>query len=390
MLLTQTTEARRSARAWVGASLGTMVSVFPSFLTGALGVQLRAEVGLTITEIGIAMGSFFGVAAILSAPMGRMAQWMGPRAALRSGLTTTAVVMVLLASFADSGGDFWLLLGVAGAANSLTQPSANLLLASEITPARMGMALAVKQSGMPMAALLGGAAVPALALTLGWQSAYLAGAVAAVLASPIAPGAELAAGARPTRQSIAPDLPLWLLGLYSVVGLLGAANATAMVAFLTSAAEASGVGESSAGLLLSFGSAAGICSRLYQGHDADRNKILPIRRLAWLYGLGAVGVAGFIFDTPLTYAIAAVPAFGFGWAWPGLFNLSVIRRNPSAPASATGISQIGVFVGAGSGPVVGGIVVDQLGYQALWISGATLLLLGAGVAMYLRTALRHL
>jgi len=90
-------------------------------------------------------------------------------------------------------------------------------------------------------------------------------------------------------------------------------------------------------------------------------------------------------DVPLTYLLAPIPAFAFGWSWPGLFNLSVVRNNPSAPAAATGISQIGVFVGAALGPAVGGVIIDNGSYRLLWLFGASTLSAGSVLAVYLRS-----
>jgi predicted MFS family arabinose efflux permease len=140
-----------------------------------------------------------------------------------------------------------------------------------------------------------------------------------------------------------------------------------------------------AGWLLSVGSGTGILSRLYHGWMVDARGVLPIQRLIWLLGIGSVGVFVMAIDEPITYFLAVIPAFAAGWAWPGLFNLSVIRNNPSAPASATGISQIGIFVGAGFGPVIGGLLVDWGGYRPLWVMCAVLLAIGSVLAMYLRS-----
>ncbi|MFT4658356.1 MAG: putative MFS family arabinose efflux permease [Ilumatobacter sp.] len=93
-------------------------------------------------------------------------------------------------------------------------------------------------------------------------------------------------------------------------------------------------------------------------------------------------------DVPATYLLAPIPAFAFGWSWPGLFNLSVIRNNPSAPAAATGISQVGVFIGAALGPALGGLIIDNGSYRLLWLFGASTLLTGSLMAMYLRTRIR--
>lgn len=384
-------------------AFGTMCSALPVFLTGALGVQLRDDVGLSATQIGLAMGSSFVVAATLSAPMGRLAQRLGPRRGFRCGLATTGLAMLLLAVGAREFWHFCAILGIAGSANSLNQPSANLLLATHVSAERLGFALATKQSGMPAAALLGGAAVPAVALTLGWQWAFGFGAVFAAMAlllqprdrrpdaggrvlgdvEPAAPGS---ASSVPTRPL--PDLGLGLLLLYALVGLLGATSAGAMVGFITSGAEASGLGAGVSGLVLSLGSLVGIISRIAQGVQVDRRGVLPIQRLVWLFGLGGLGVLLLGVDQPVTYLLAPIPAFAFGWAWPGLFNLSVIRNNPSAPAAATGISQVGVFAGAAIGPIAGGLIIDNSSYRVLWAAASSTLLVGAFIAMYLRSRIK--
>ena len=139
------------------------------------------------------------------------------------------------------------------------------------------------------------------------------------------------------------------------------------------------------GLVLSLGSGVGVVSRLVQGWQVDHRGVLPIQRLVWLFALGGLGVLLLAIDVPATYLVAPIPAFAFGWAWPGLFNLSVVRNNPSAPASATGISQVGVFAGAALGPALGGIVIDAAGYRTLWLFAASTLLTGSVIAVYLRT-----
>jgi MFS family permease len=377
-------------------AIGTLSSAFPIFLTGALAVQLRDEIGLTATHVGLAMGSSFGVAAVLSAPMGRFAERLGPSRGFRVGLTTSALAMLAVALLARNVWQFCLFLGLAGAGNALNQPSANLMLTTHVDGERLGFALAAKQSGMPTAALLGGVAVPAIALTVGWQWAYVAGAVMAVgvmLGFPPDSGSRsdhnASANTTGDRRSARPDLGMPLLLLYAMVGLLGATSAGTMVGFITSGAEASGLGPGAAGLVLSLGSLVGITSRLFQGWQVDRWGVLPIQRLVWLYGLGGLGMLVLAIDVPITYVLAPIPAFAFGWAWPGLFNLSVIRNNPSAPAAATGISQVGVFIGAALGPALGGVIIDNGSYRLLWLFGASTLLLGSMLATVLRRHIRR-
>src|SRR5205823_1137887 len=65
----------------------------------------------------------------------------------------------------------------------------NLTLARSVPAHRLGLSFGVKQAAIPLATLLAGAAVPAVALTVGWRWAYVIAAGLAVLALVGAPRA---------------------------------------------------------------------------------------------------------------------------------------------------------------------------------------------------------
>ncbi|HEU5083282.1 MAG TPA: MFS transporter [Acidimicrobiales bacterium] len=353
---------RRLQVAAVGVAL---MGALPAFMTGALAVQIGRDIELGPTRLGVATGAFFGAAAMTSALMGRLAERVGPGRAMRSAAIASAVLQLSLA-LSPAYSALLAALLVAGPANSLAQVGANLLLAKAIRPERQGWALAVKQAGMPGATLLGGLAVPALAVTVGWRWAFAAGALGALAAAAIVPvGAVAAGGRRPAGRRV--DVPLGpLVLLAAAVGFASAANGT-LATFVVSAGVDSGLGESAAGLVLTLGSAAGITMRLVVGARADRRggRHLPVVSL-----LLAGGAAGYLLLAPgtvPTHLVGSLVAFGFGWAWPGLFNLAVVRLNPTAPAAATGITQTGVYVGALTGPILFGAVVDAAGYGLAWL-----------------------
>ena len=397
-------------RALFGGVVGTTSSVLPAFMTGAIAVQLADDLALGASQLGLVIGGFFASAALGSVLLGRLAERLGPGPAMRIGLLTSLVTGLAL-SQARSALHLGLALLVAGTSNALTQPAANLLLVRHVPAGRLGLAMALKQAGMPIASLLGGVAVPVLALTVGWRWAYVAAALVAAAALAAVPSlphsarnrqlrAELPGSGRlpgssgswgsraPSGSPARPDLPRRLLIGYAVVGLLGAAAAGATVSFLVSAGEGSGLSPGAAGLLLTGGSAVGITSRILHGRWADGPRLLPIRRVALLLGVGGLATLVLALDTPAAYVGAVVPVFAFGWAWPGLFNLSVVRNNPSAAAASTGVTQTGVYIGAGAGPVLGGLVVDAAGYPALWWAAGLSLLLASGTALLLRARLR--
>lgn len=366
-------------RLQVSAVSVALMGALPVFMTGALAVQIGRDVELGATRLGVASGAFFGAAAVASAPMGRVAERIGPGRAMRSAAVASAV---LQASIALAPSYAWLLLAllVAGPANSLAQVGANLLLAKGIHPSRQGWALAVKQAGMPGATLLGGLAVPALAVTVGWRWAFAAGAVGAVAAAVSVPvGAVPPGGRRPVGRRV--DVAMGpLVILAAAVGFAAAANGT-LATFVVSAGVDAGLGESAAGLVLTIGSAAGITMRLVVGARADRRggRHLPV--VSVLLAGGALGYFLLAPGLVSTHLLGAFIAFGSGWAWPGLFNLAVVRLNPTAPAAATGITQTGVYVGGLTGPILFGLVVDAAGYGLAWLlAGLASALASAGVA----------
>lgn len=367
----------------------TTASVLPAFLTGAVGVQVRADLGINESRVGLAITAFFATAALGSMVLGRTAERIGAAAAMRLGLLISAATLAGVAALARTGGTLTAVLLAGGVANALTQPSANLLLAERVRPARLGVGMALKQAGMPTATLLGGLAVPTVALTVGWRWAYVAGALLALAALALvppsggrtmprptgtrgdpAPATERAGRAGRAGRARRPDQPLWLLVLLSSAACLGAAAAGALAAFLVSGAEAAGLGEGAAGLLLTGGSALGIASRLLHGWLADRQHLDPLPRVTVLLAIGGAGYGLLSLEQPWAYLIGTPVAFAFGWSWPGLFNLAVVRANPSAPAAATGTTQTGVYLGALAGPAAFGLLVDHVGYGPAWAATA--------------------
>ncbi len=362
-----------------------MASVFPAFCTGAVAVQLRDDLGLADSAIGIAMAGFFTGSGLASIAGGRLAERIGPRRSILLALSVTASVETIIVLTVERLGALVALLVVAGAVNALTQVSVNKLLAGRLPAAGLGFGMAIKQSGMPAATLAGGAAVPLLAVEHGWRWPFVVGvgfAIAALVVVATATRTDLPPAAHVAPGT--PDLAPTLLRHYALTGVFAAGAAGAVVAYLVVAAESAGIAPGPAGWLLSIGSALGIASRLWQGRQADRGRLVPVRRVAAMLLGGGVGVLVFALDRPAAYLLGLLPAFGLGWAWPGLMNLSIVRRNPSAPAAATGVSQTGIYIGALSGPLLAGVLFDR-SPPLMWLCvGASLLVAGVSATRLAR------
>lgn len=363
--------------------LTTVASVYPAFLAGALGPELRSSIDISEAFFGLVIGGFFFGSALGSIGLGRLGEYLGARRMITVSLLTTATMTALIAGFVRTGPLLVVALCVAGVGNSGCQTAANKLLSQSIDPRRLGFAMAVKQSGMPGATLLGGLAVPAIALTVGWQWAYAAASALAVVALSVvlrfAPddGPEVQRAKSSELRELASTRSTLLVA--ASAAFFAAAAAGTLGSWLTSSATDAGWSSGGAGLLLSVGSISGIATRLALGWQADRTQRLPMMTAAMFLAVGALGAGLLAPRLEWTHAVAAVIAFGAGWSWPALFNLAIVRTNAGAAARATGVTQTGVYVGVVVGPIAMGQLVERSGYRLGWSVVGASMLIGASI-----------
>jgi MFS family permease len=346
--------------------------VLPAFLTGGLAVQVRGEIGFGSAYLGLAVAAFFASSALCSVLAGRVVERLGYHGGMRLAAAVSAAALLAVAVLADSWGTLAACLVLGGFGNSLAHPAANLSLAREVPSHRQGLSFGIKQSAIPAATLLAGAAVPALAVTVGWRWAYIGAAVLALCVALLVPRDGAPAAAPVKRGRGGGDVrtgPMVMLAL----GLgLGSAAATPLGGFVVESAVASGIRVESAGILLAAGSAAGIGVRVLFGHLADGMRSGRLRLVAAMLGVGTVGFGLLAIGSPAAIVIGTVIAFVAGWGWPGIFNFAVVKTNPEAPAAATGITQTGASTGAAAGPLIFGVMVSLFSYGAAWMTCATL------------------
>lgn len=363
------------------AVMATVSTVLPGFLIGAMSVQVSAEMGVSEGVYGWGLGSFFGAAMVGSVMLGRLAQRIGPLNQMTLALGVSIAVQLALAASARS---FLAVIGflvLAGLANAANQTSVNLALAQAQLP-RLGLAVSIKQSGLPTATLLAGFAVPSLALTVGWRWAYVAGAVFALMSLVlvrVAVGSSVFRTAA-TRDSV-PESSSRDLFLGAAVGAFLAFSAGSLVAWGVGSGVDAGLGPGTAGLFLSVGAATGITMRVVSGWLSDTMRVKPFRVGGITALVGSIGMAGLALRSPATHVAAMLLSFGCGWIWPVFTNYGIVRANPRAAGSATGITQMGVYVGVFVGPLVTGWLIEHSGYPAMWLAVAASSVTGAAVSI---------
>ncbi|SCE81988.1 MFS transporter [Micromonospora mirobrigensis] len=365
----------RPVRASAGAIAVTIACVVPIFLVGGLAVQMGHDLRFSPAGLGLAVSVYFGVSALASVPSGALVERYGPAVVARAGILLSAGSLLAVAGLARSYPVLVVLLGLSAGANALGQLASNAALAAHVPARRQGLSFGVKQAAIPVSTLLAGAAVPTVALTVGWRWAFVAAAVGALAALAVVPGREPAAtrrrsGGRGGRATVA-------LVVVGVAATLAAAAANALGTFVVDSSATRGLSPALAGLTLTLGSAVCVAARVGAGWLADRRESGHVALIAGMLVVGAGGLALLAMAGPVPLVAGVVLGFGLGWAWPGLMNFAVVRLHPQAPAAATSITQTGVYAGGCLGPLGLGALADTFGYPVMWAAAAAAMLLAA-------------
>ncbi len=356
-------------------------STQPVFLLGASFFDIGPEFGFGPTGLGALTAVFFVTAALASVPLGRVVERIGWRTAMRLNAAGSAIAAAAIAAFADSTETLAALLVFAGVWYGFGNPAANQALAERVDPAHRAFLFGLKHAGIPSSTLLAGLAVPLVVVTLDWRAAYVLAALLAVAVLAAVPRRDGTEEVRALTDPQRPVRPLSTAGLALLS--LGAALATwaaiGLGSYLVAAAVDVGFSESVAGLLLFAGSAASIAGRVAAGLVADRRHSSGFAGVAVLMGLGAPVFVALAGANGAAFAGLVVAAFATGWAWPGLLTYSVVNANTGSAAASSGVTQAGIFVGAGVGPLLIGWVIDRSGFDAAWLVVAAALALAAAV-----------
>jgi MFS transporter, FSR family, fosmidomycin resistance protein len=180
------------------------VSHYYTILLAPLLPFVRADYGVTYTQIGFAFAAFNIVSALLQTPAGFLVDRLGARVLLIAGLLIGAGAFIA-AGLIDS---FWVLVAmfaVAGLGNTVYHPADYALLSQHVPAERIGQAFSVHT----FAGMLGSTMAPASLLFMqamwGWRAAFVGAgvlgvAVALVLMS-VREGAAQTASPRKTAET---------------------------------------------------------------------------------------------------------------------------------------------------------------------------------------------
>lgn len=166
---------------------------------------VRADYGVSYTEIGLALTAFNVVSTLLQTPAGFLVDRLGARVLLAAGLATGGVAYVL-AGLVPS---FWFMVAMfalSGVGNTVYHPANYALLSRHVPGSRIGQAFSVHT----FAGMLGSAVAPPTLLLMqslwGWRGAFIgAGIMGFFVAAAVLMVREPAANAAPPKPASADD-----------------------------------------------------------------------------------------------------------------------------------------------------------------------------------------
>ncbi|WP_170991131.1 MFS transporter [Herbidospora galbida] len=168
---------------WVVLGVATFTQATAAFFVqgiGAMGVHLQRDLGIGTARLGLLLSAaqFLPLAGLVVA--GRLLDRHGERWVVGGGVLVVAAALAA-GSAAPGYVSLLVVLLVVGAGYSTVQPGGSMSVASWFDSSRRGLAMGVRQAGLPLGGVLAALALPSLAAAHGWRWTLVAGAVAALL-----------------------------------------------------------------------------------------------------------------------------------------------------------------------------------------------------------------
>jgi MFS family permease len=152
-MLPSADERRRETWLIALVSAAHFISHYYIILLAPLFVFIRADYGVSYTELGLAFVAFNVVTALLQTPAGFLVDRIGAKPLLVGGVLLGAIAIAVAAAV-DSFWIFVAMFGVAGLANTVYHPADYTLLSLGVSPERISHAFSIHT----FAGMLGGAA----------------------------------------------------------------------------------------------------------------------------------------------------------------------------------------------------------------------------------------
>ena len=363
---------------WRLLGLATLVQMGVSVVDQGLPTLngfIKAELGVSAAVAGLAVSSFAFGKIFGSYAAGLAADRLGERRVIVTGAITVGTLAAIAAALPDSL--IFVVLFVAGLAASTSTPAGGRLVLMAFPRERHGIALSLRQCGIPAGGLVAAALLPWLAHMWSWRwSLAVAGAITVTTAlplvvHPVEQHDEMEAHASVGTVSPARDRNIRLLTIWGCLVVTGQYTILAFLAL--DLHQRAGLSLVSASLLVSLANATGIVGRIAWGAISDR--VLSRGRKPLLLALNVSGLtaAVLLLATPsgapvgVFVALAAIAGFaliGYQGLW---ITLLAEMAGPRRVGAATGFAVTFTQMAISLTPPAFGLVADTAGtYRAVW------------------------
>ena len=336
------------------------------------------DLGVSPAMVGFYVSITYAGAMFASLTSGTTVSRFGPIRVSQLGLFICAVGLCLCASA-------WLPMIALGAlliglGYGPITPASSQILARTTPPEQMGLVFSIKQTGVPVGAMMAGAIVPSLMLAINWQWSMvmvaLACVISALLAQPMRKDADdlrqanlpfqMGTLTQPIRMVLGHRALATMAACSFMFSMIQMSLTTYLVTYLH---DDLSYGLVSAGLLLSVTQMGGIGGRIVWGVVADKwlgaQKALAL--LATLMACSSMATALLLPQLPIWGVWLVLIVFGASAiGWNGVYLSEVARQAPEGKASvATGGTLTFTFLGVVIGPPIFGALSTAFGsYRA--------------------------
>jgi sugar phosphate permease len=350
-----------------------------------LAPALRERYDLSLSEVGIALSSVWIAGIFTLLPWGLLADRIGERIVLASGLTLCGA-LVVAAGWASSFVAFLILLALAGGLGASVNAASGRAVMNWFASEQRGFALGVRQTAIPIGGAIAALALPAVNGAGGLKASFaFLGALCLASAAVAAWFLREAVGPAPELQAedvewTLRDSRLWILSTGSGLYLFAQISLTSfLVLFLH---DEHGLSQGAAAGALAALLVGAVVTRIGAGRISDvmRTRIRPLRWIG-LASFAGVLLTALLANAPVAVVVPLMVVAGaISMAWNGLSvtaaaELAGLSRSGAAIGfQQTTLAVIGVLVPAGFA-----YVVDVVSWEA----GFALASLGPIVGWYL-------
>jgi predicted MFS family arabinose efflux permease len=332
---------------WVVLGVATFTQAASGFFVqgiGAMGVHLQNDLRLSTAQLGLLLSASQLVPLVGLLVAGRLLDRYDERWVVGIGASVVAVSL-LAGSMTPGYAGLLLVLLLVGAGYSTIQPGGSKSVASWFDTSQRGLAMGIRQAGVPLGGVVAAAALPLLAGAAGWRTTLVAGGLVALLGAaafmlvyrrPPVPSAVPQAKAPRASWRMLRDRSIMkivisgtsLVSVHSGLGVLTVLHLH----------ETASYGAEQAALVLVAAQAAGVAGRICLAAWSDRFRYGRYATVLACLAASAVAMAALMTPAGRDPVVACallvwLGFFGIGWYGPWVAHLA-----ESAPPGRTGFT----------------------------------------------------